>query len=42
MKRPLRYYLNHIARGIGIAVTAGLGAAVLVMAVQRIANGGNW
>ena len=42
MKRPLRYYANRVARGIGIAVTAGLGAAVLVMSVQRIFNGGAW
>ena len=40
MKRPLRYYLNHIARGIGITVTAGLGAYVVVMAASRIINGG--
>lgn len=42
MKRPLRYYANHVARGIGIAVLAGLGAYVVVMAGQRIFNGGVW
>lgn len=42
MKRPVRYYFDCAARWVGIAVIAGLGAYVVVMAAQRIANGGAW